>query len=278
MRTVSVSVMGGLGNQLFIIFATLGYAIENNYMFVFDDSPLVGPRKKTYWYSFLKPLDIFCNTSLQPNIIYREPSFKYSKIPIFQNNQDFHMAGYFQSYKYFEKHRNQIFELIELDQQQKLVAAKISIKHDFNRTISLHFRLGDYKNLPQFHPVLSLSYYKTALKSIQSLDEDKSWTVLYFCEYEDIAEVSVKVNELKEEFPLMTFERFHEEHLDDWEEMLAMSLCRHHIIANSTFSFFGAYFGAPAVDTQVYYPSQWFGPALSGHDTSDICPSNWIKI
>lgn len=249
-------------------------------MFVFDDSPLmVGPRKKTYWYSFLKPLDIFCNTTVQPTIVYREPSFKYSEIPIFQNNnQVVHIAGYFQSYKYFEKHRNQIFTLIHLDQQQKSVAGRISRKRDYNRTISLHFRIGDYKNLPQFHPILPLSYYRNALKSIQSLDGEKYWTVLYFCECEDMNEVNLKVNELREEFPRMTFERFHEDHLDDWEEMLAMSLCRHHIIANSTFSFFGAYFGGENDNTQVYYPSQWFGPALSGHDTSDICPPNWIKI
>lgn len=274
MRTVSVSVMGGLGNQLFIIFAALGYAIENNCLFVFDDSPLIGPRKKTYWNSFLKSLDIYCNTSIQPNIIYREPFFKYSKIPMFPNNQDVHLSGYFQSYKYFHKHKNHIFNLIHLDLQQNSVATKISSKHDYTRTISLHFRLGDYKNLPEFHPILPLSYYRTALKHMQDLEK---WTVLYFCENEDMEEVNIKVNTLREEFPLMTFERFHEEQLDDWEEMLAMSLCRHHIIANSTFSFFGAYFDT-SPESQVCYPSQWFGPALSGHDTSEICPPNWIKI
>jgi FkbM family methyltransferase len=64
--------------------------------------------------------------------------------------------------------------------------------------------------------------------------------------------------------------------LADWEEMLLMSCCDHHIIANSTFSWWGAYLNDSAVKI-VCYPSVWFGPALP-LDVRDCAPDSWTKI
>jgi len=57
--------------------------------------------------------------------------------------------------------------------------------------------------------------------------------------------------------------------------MLLMSVCDHTIIANSTFSWWGAYFNQNP-GKMVCYPDTWFGPALK-HDTRDLCPTDWIK-
>ena len=68
----------------------------------------------------------------------------------------------------------------------------------------------------------------------------------------------------------------------DWKQMVLMSCCNSHIIANSTFSWWGAYMNN-SNDKIVCYPSKWFGKAIIDseyHDdyVKDIFPSEWIKI
>jgi len=98
---------------------------------------------------------------------------------------------------------------------------------------------------------------------------------MYFCEDNDIDDVDRIVNELKKNFPLLTFVRG-ENKLADWEQMLLMSCCHHNIIANSSFSWWAAYLNSWC-DKTVCYPSVWFGPAAP-HNTKDLCPQEWIKI
>ena len=65
--------------------------------------------------------------------------------------------------------------------------------------------------------------------------------------------------------------------LDDWEQMLLMSLCKHHIIANSTFSWWGAYFSRGG--GMVYYPNKWFGSALGEKKMKDLFLEKlWKKV
>ena len=143
------------------------------------------------------------------------------------------------------------------------------------KTISMHFRLGDYKKLPEYHPIATYEYYERAITHIQKLKPHDDFTVYFFCEEEDIGEVQKTVNKLSNRFPRYVFSRA-DNSLTDWQQMLFMSCCHHNIIANSSFSWWGAYFNSRD-DKIVCYPSVWFGE-LANHDTSDLFPPTWNKI
>ena len=139
----------------------------------------------------------------------------------------------------------------------------------------MHFRLGDYKKIQEFHPLATYEYYERAMEHMKNAAPNTFNTVLYFCEDEDIDDVLNTINKLTIKFPEITFTRG-ENTLADWEQLLLMSLCHHNIIANSSFSWWGAYFNSHT-DKIVCYPSVWFGPS-AGHNTIDLCPPQWVKI
>jgi hypothetical protein len=85
----------------------------------------------------------------------------------------------------------------------------------------------------------------------------------------------LNINFLKDNFPEYNFIR-DDNDLDDWEQMILMSCCHHNIIANSSFSLWGALFNFQQ-DKIVCYPSKWFGD-IANHDTKDLCPNDWFKI
>jgi hypothetical protein len=170
-----------------------------------------------------------------------------------------------------------IYDIVDIGvQRENLLSNPIISKENFqNDTISLHFRLGDYKGIEHVHPIMPYKYY---FDSLQLIHERKpaNYTVFFFCEEQDIYYVTNTVDKLKLDFPTFNFKRASNQ-LEDWEQMLMMSLCSHNIIANSSFSWWGAYFNTYP-NKIVCYPSLWFGPHFSGHDTSELCPDTWTKI
>jgi hypothetical protein len=106
-----------------------------------------------------------------------------------------------------------------------------------------------------------------------------SYVILYFCEDDDCQDVQEIINAIKEEFPLISFERAGEnnEKIEDWQQMILMSCCQHNIIANSTFSWWSAYLNMNPKKI-VCYPYKWFGNKLQGNNTIDLCPDTWSKI
>lgn len=165
--------------------------------------------------------------------------------------------------------------MIGLDEIKKSVIIKSGFTQDvLNDTISLHFRLGDYKKIQQFHPIMTSEYYKKAINYFKIRGQLKS-NILYFCEEEDLEDVNETINKLKIEFPALNFIRASND-LSDWEQMILMSCCRDNIIANSSFSWWGAHFNMNPYKI-VCYPAVWFGEA-AGHNTKDLFPIEWNKI
>lgn len=277
--------MGGLGNQLFQIFMVISTAIDFETQFFFPDKEQLCSKRHTYWNSFLYRLNPFLQTEAfirnSVSLVIRENKFEYEendyniKDLVRQNNILFY--GYFQSYKYFEKNYHTIYDLIDIERQKSNLVNKISIQN-YDKIISMHFRLGDYTNLQDCHPVMTINYYSNCLKYLNDNINLREFKILYFCEnnLNDLKYIAKIIQTLKNEYPYLEFTR--QPGLEDYEEMLLMSLCKHNIIANSTFSWWGAYFNNRE-DKIVMYPNIWFGKALNNkNSTIDLIPPSWIKI
>jgi hypothetical protein len=275
---VAMHIMGGLGNQLFQIFTGLSYAIENGRPIQFPYTEVVSesPRRLSYWSTFLKSIVHLTTTiDIYKYKRYFVKEFEYVHIPVF--NHTVCLQGYFQSYKYFEKYFDTICKIIKLDDQKAIIKSdyKDTLFNvvDGMETISLHFRLGDYINQQGKHPVMSISYYKNALSQF---DKSKSYRVLYFCEAADNDIVSKSIQILQDEFKNMEFVKVPDS-IEDWKQMLIMANCTHNIIANSSFSWWGAHFNTNS-SKKVCYPSKWFGPEYSNLNTKDLCPTSWNYV
>lgn len=276
---ITCNLMGGLGNQIFQIFATISYAIKSRNWFKFTNAKTLGTGvttvRNTYWESFFTRLKHFTTDDFPHLHIIREKDFTFHELPINEMvDKNVIISGYFQSYKYFEPNYETICRMIGIEQMKTSLLNKLHYD-SLENTISMHFRIGDYKPIQHVHPIMTKEYYARCLYHIQAKDSDTIFTIMYFCEDVDLKEVEEKIEYLSKEFPNYTFIRGNNT-LEDWEQMLLMSCCRHNIIANSSFSWWSAYFNSWE-DKIVCYPSVWFGSSIQ-NDTKDLCPADWIKI
>mgnify|MGYP001329314935 CR=1 FL=1 len=278
---IYIELMGGLGNQLFQIFCGIAYSFENKIAFKINNnkpdkvSPLDNiSLRPTYWDNFLINLSKFTYINSLNLPIYREQvHFKHIIIPYI--NQDFKLFGYYQSYKYFENEYEKIIKLIELKERKQKIKENYSNYFSNKTPISLHFRIGDYVKNLAMHPVLPIEYY---IKSISFLKDkitelEKNNYILVFGELKDKEKIEAHIKQINVEFPNLEI-IICNYNIEDYEQMLLMSLCEHNIMANSSFSWWGAYFNNNS-EKIVCYPSLWNG---STNETKDLFPENWNKI
>jgi len=271
---------GGLGNQLFQIFTTISYALTHKRPFAFTKQQQLDTKRSTYWHSFLSPLAKFTQTINYNHFLkISEKSFTYNKLPT-STAECIVLYGYFQSPHYFDSHAEAIFRLIRLDEQKTVILKKIEPYNlVLQQCISLHFRQGDYKQLPQHYPLLTHEYYEKAIKQIQIQIQNKPQpitTLLIFCEQGDLSSVNPILKHLQTNFPHLKLQ-LAPPTLSDWEQLLLMSLCSHNVIANSSYSWWGAYFNSNP-EKIVCYPANWFGPKLQQNDIKDLCPTFWTTF
>tara|TARA_Y100000768_G_scaffold387917_1_gene380971 strand:- start:4292 stop:5110 length:819 start_codon:yes stop_codon:yes gene_type:complete len=269
---LSIILMGGLGNQLFQIFTAIAYSMRYKTEIKLPINKPDITTRPHYWNTFLRNLKpiLTNNPPIHFTNLY-EYSHEYTEIEYIPVN--FTLRGYYQSYKYFEEEYENICKLIQLEEQKDEVKKKIDF--DISDCVSLHFRIGDYKNIQDCHPIMPINYYYNSINNIINETGKIDWKILYFYEKQDTEDVNNFINVLQNKYPSMEFisvnHTFH-----DYEQMLLMSMCSHNIIANSTYSWWGAYFNSNKEKT-VCYPYKWFGPSLD-KNVKDMFPSHWIKI
>lgn len=272
--------MGGLGNQLFQIFCGLAYSFENKIPFKINNnkpdkvSPLDNiSLRPTYFNNFFINLSKFTYNSMNLPVYREQGYFKYIKIPYI--TQDFKLFGYYQSYKYFENNYENIIKLIKLEERKQIIKEKYINYFSYKTPISLHFRIGDYVKNLAMHPVLDIEYYIKSINLLKSKlkDFEENYYLLIFGEINDNEKILDNIQKIKNNFNSIEI-IICNYNLQDYEQMLLMSLCDHNIIANSSFSWWGAYFNNNS-DKCICYPSVWNG---STNETQDLFPENWNKI
>ena len=277
-----IKLMGGLGNQLFQIFSLISYSIDNKIdykIFEYKDDMVsvndINSKRNTFWNTLFK--NIYNKTIKNiygPFYQYNEPCFEYKPLPsIPDKSKNYLFYGYFQSHKYFQNNLDKILDLIKWDD----IKQPYENKYDYKNTVSLHFRIGDSINVLNYHPILSIEYYINSLDRLMNDTDKNDWNILYFYEplQRDKEIIDKNISILKEKYDKLNFISI-DHKLDDWEQMICMSLCKHNIIANSTFSWWGANLNKN--DNRVYYPDIWFGPKLENNKMDDLFLDDWVRI
>lgn len=178
-----------------------------------------------------------------------------------------YLDGYWQSEKYFmgiaDELRKDFKFKEELSEYQKEILAQI----ESSNSVSVHVRRGDYLNYPEYQGICDEDYYKRALKYFEGKD------VTFFVFSNDYEYVKEKFK--GNNYVCVKTEKIHKGDVHGYSNMdlLLMSKCKHNIIANSSYSWWGAWLNENK-DKIVISPSRW----QNGHETNDIWCDGWVKI
>jgi len=255
---ISSKLIGGLGNQLFSISHALSQGWKNNREVIFlptSFTPLQGNNTSYYINNILRNLK-FVN-SLENFTVISELSFYFKPINPVSTNTVF--DGYFQSSKHWYGYNNEIKKIFQPDDETINYLMKKYPELNDN-TVSIHIRRGDYLNSPLTHPTISLEYITESLKLI-----DYDTIVFIFTDDLNWAKKNIIINNKI----IFVNEKF------DWLELYLMSMCKHNIISNSTFSWWASFLNMNQ-NKIVIAPSIWFGP--NGPKRNDLYEENWKII
>ena len=279
MSFVTCYIQGGLGNQLFIIFTTLATAKKQKLKYSIvrqTESPSVTPRK-TYYHNLLTKLDTDDMLKFSVSAMYRETNHMiYNEVPPIQTNTM--LVGYFQSRKYIDDIRDTIVSTIALSDKKDIDAKNLSIKLIREKAINkkcifVHVRRGDYLKLSNYHYNLPMEYYKKAIETHK--EKDDCMFVIF----------SDDMDYCKEQFGslLSKDEVYYCKTSKDYVELIIMSEMDGAIIANSSFSWWGAYLMEAKKELAhkdsplIISPRMWF---TDNHEQNDrnVERANWMFI
>jgi len=203
------------------------------------------------------------------NMIFNEHQFNFHP-EFFKLPKDTYLNGYWQSEKYFNAVRDKLLSEITLKEPLSSFASGLYKRISEPNSVSLHVRRGDFvslKSANQFHGYLELDYYKAAVEQIKSKIPDP----VFFIFSDDIEWCKTNLSFLENK----EYIEGKNNGISTQEELILMSNCKHNIIANSSFSWWGAWLNKNK-DKIVMAPMNWF--ADKKINTNDLIPSTWIKI
>ncbi|WP_428328423.1 alpha-1,2-fucosyltransferase [Mucilaginibacter sp.] len=295
---ILTKLQGGLGNQMFQYAAARGLLKKESQVYL-DHSFLDENFKDTEHFTARKyELHIFKNikagkATLKQINLFKKPSAylkaliyfskgffrllqqqgnEFVSLPNPVNNQYLYLDGYFQSEEYFKHCREELlkeFQFPELDLVNKVAHQNIT---DVPNAVSIHIRRGDYlksKVVSDIHGVLPIDYYQKAIEFLQN----KLSPLTLFVFSDDVAWAQANLSTDN----LATHYINHNQGEDSWKDMALMSYCRHHIIANSSFSWWAAWLN-PSLDKIVIAPKNWFSDPQLNSQSQTIIPDTWITL
>ncbi|MEI6042225.1 MAG: alpha-1,2-fucosyltransferase [bacterium] len=186
-----------------------------------------------------------------------------------------HVEGFWQSEKYFSNIetilRSDLTLKEKLGEKAKLFRDRIKqVADNGGVSASVHIRRCDYttnKYAAAYHGALDMTYYQRAISTLQAKLCGKQLVLFVFSD-----DISWVKENLKTDVPFVCVSR---PEILDHEELILMGYCNHNIIANSSFSWWGAWLN-PKKDKIVIAPKRWVKDSRA--NTNDVTPLGWIKI
>jgi len=274
---VTSYLMCGCANQIFQYAAGLALARQLGVHLKLDvswyETATPDPPRR-YSLGLFKGVDARVVHGLWGRII-REEGHPY-KPALFENApRKCSLVGYWQCERYFLGLRDELRErlLPREPLPARSIAAERAILDAGERSVFVHVRRTDYVGNP-YHPTLLMDYYREAAALIAAKVRDPAFFI--FSDDPEWCEANFKL-------PYQTkfagnFDRTVEHHLGREDaELYLMRLSSHAILANSSFSWWGAWLGADITGGIVIAPKIWFGPAAK-YDPRDIVPARWIRL
>lgn len=269
---IFVKLIGGLGNQMFQYATARACALRSGADLKLDISGYrhqIGITSRKYQLHVFNIRENFTGRFFIKPKIYREPpNLRFSPSVLFAQS-NMYLDGYWQSERYFQDKGDQIRRDFLFknppDKLNKAYLSEITLKN----SISVHIRRQDYvtdKVTHDFHGICDIKYYQKALLMLS-----KKVPKLHVYVFSDDP-VWVKKN-LTIKYPVKYLNINNGD--KDWEDLRLMSACKHNVIANSSFSWWGAWLNKNPKKI-VITPKRWFNnPDV---DTTDRIPDGWIKI
>ena len=280
---IAVKLMGGLGNQMFQYAAARRLADVRGTGLVLDlsafERPPRGQTARVYELDCFRPRATLSRQSLVASAswfrslplrrrlrLVTETGFAFQPA-VLSAPADSHLLGYWQSERYFEDVVGTIREdfrvCTPLGEAKRAIAERLD-----ESSVSVHVRRGDYASDPRaaaIHGLLSPDYYRRAAARIGETVEAPHFLVI--SEDSDWCRAHLTLD-----YPTTIVESVPG---SGCEDMQLMSMCSHHVIANSSFGWWGAWLGRNPAKT-VIAPERWF--ATDELDTRDLYPSGWIRL
>lgn len=271
------NISGGLGNQMFQYATGRALALKNNTTLKLDISSYMNDKFGRHYsldifnikaslatsqeINKLKPFEnIITNKSPRLYKFFSNLSKTYVCDEIIPRNVDqLYLDGYWQNEKYFIDYRIQILKDFELKNNLSQSAIKLLVNIKKSAAVSIHIRRGDY--VKRGVDTCSVQYYQRAIDFIIKRINNPIFYI--FSEPDGIgwAKSKLKIKNT----PVYINGK-------DYEDLILMSNCKHNIVANSSFSWWGAWLNENPKKI-VVAPDPWFT-----HRKTDNIPHDWFKV